>query len=58
MNLPDSVICNRSIKALIIDEADRILEVGFEDEVSFFQSHPFELHLESSAQQFTSNSAA
>lgn len=32
----DSDFRNRNIKALIIDEADRILEVGFEDEVSSF----------------------
>lgn len=36
---------NRNIKALIIDEADRILEVGFEDEVissyHLFATGPF-----------------
>lgn len=32
----DSDVRNRNIKALIIDEADRILEVGFEDEVRLF----------------------
>ncbi len=34
--ITDSDVRNRNIKALIIDEADRILEVGFEDEVSSF----------------------
>lgn len=34
--ITDSDFRNRNIKALIIDEADRILEVGFEDEASSF----------------------